>query len=452
MNCSAQSARCPAVNPSTVLVARPSSTRGRRQGAVARRETGQEILTESDPLRRYGIGVLYDGAAVAGDLTWVPGLPDSDETSDAPVTPAPAALRDDEPDSDDFDLTDANTFKPRAMAVSFKCRIAEPGSLSLTVTGAYYDSLAVHVGGYSKPWEWWVRRPFTLHGEVPGELVANRTRTLLEIPTRPKATLRVRPNAQVFSRPVPGELDPHLRLVTVAVINTASGSGPSAALFQMSFEVQPQGGVTIEPYPEVEQPDSDEEEQSIDLLYRNKRTFAIGHGCAADWSDPVAGTTLAVRAAPMPAYEVPSLTPNVYVAEPDGNRRPVLVSMRALADGTAEGRAQVETVLSLYDSWIAEREAEIGSLIERFRPAATRHMELCRNALARMRAGWQMIADTRSRLALSASPMKRCSTSSCDRVWSSVQSSTGATAPTESWVPTRSLSLAAAPVCGGRSR
>jgi len=53
-------------------------------------ETGQEILTESDPLRRYGIGVLYNGAADAGDLTWVPGLPDSEETSDAPVTPPQA--------------------------------------------------------------------------------------------------------------------------------------------------------------------------------------------------------------------------------------------------------------------------------------------------------------------------------------------------------------------------
>ena len=50
-------------------------------------------------------------------------------------------------------------------------------------------------------------------------------------------------------------------------------------------------------------------------------------------------------------------------------------------------------MLSLYDNWIAEREAEINALIERFRPAASRHMALCRDALARMRAGWQMIAD-----------------------------------------------------------
>src|SRR5260370_27983692 len=99
-------------------------------------ETGQQVLTESDPLRRSGIGVLYNGAADAGDLTWVPGLPDSDETSDAPVTPAPAALRQDEPDSDDFDLTDANAFKPRAMAAFVKVPIPPPRSLSTTIPRA----------------------------------------------------------------------------------------------------------------------------------------------------------------------------------------------------------------------------------------------------------------------------------------------------------------------------
>ena len=44
------------------------------------------------------------------------------------------------------------------------------------------------------------------------------------------------------------------------------------------------------PYPEAEQSDRDEEEQSIDLLYRKRRTFAIGHGCAADWGKPHDGT------------------------------------------------------------------------------------------------------------------------------------------------------------------
>src|SRR5260370_34801883 len=129
------------------------------------------------------------------------------------------------------------------MAVSFKCRIAQPGSLSLTITGAYCDRVAVHVGGYAKPWEWWVRRTFILRGVVPGDLIKNRTRTLLEIPTESEVTLRVKPKAQVFSRPVPGESDPQLRLVTVVGVNTAPNSGPSAPEFQMGFTGGPPVGV-----------------------------------------------------------------------------------------------------------------------------------------------------------------------------------------------------------------
>ena len=89
--------------------------------------TVQEILTQSSPLRRYGIGVLHSGAIQAGshitadsiendptDMTWVSGLADSNEVLDGPPVAINGVLRDDEADSDDFDLTDANTFKPSA--------------------------------------------------------------------------------------------------------------------------------------------------------------------------------------------------------------------------------------------------------------------------------------------------------------------------------------------------
>jgi hypothetical protein len=65
--------------------------------------------------------------------------------------------------------------------------------------------------------------------------------------------------------------------------------------------------------------------------------------------------------------------------------------MKALADGTDEGTDQVETVLRLYAEWIAARTAEIDELPDRFRPAATRHMEFASDALQRMLAGWAMV-------------------------------------------------------------
>jgi hypothetical protein len=94
-----------------------------------------------------------------------------------------------------------------------------------------------------------------------------------------------------------------------------------------------------------------------------------------------------------------SLTPNIYRTNPDGSyvldavgeRQAVTVSMKALADGTAEGAQQVEAVLSMYEQWIGEREAEIPGLLQRFQPAATRHMASARAALERMQVGWALV-------------------------------------------------------------
>lgn len=380
--------------------------------------TLQELLTQSDPLRRYGIGVLYNGGARRGtsmatstenavsdhtdDLTWLPGLPETEEAPDGPPIEVKGTLRDDVADSDDFDLTDANTFKPSAMAVSFKCRVPATGTLRLTVRGAHYEKISAHIPGLKQARDWWLRRPFELTGTVPGSVLLNDTHRLKIVPmtTTEEPSPRIAPTTQVFSRPVPGDPDPERRLVTIAVVNQATGTGPSSALFQMGFDAAAGDGLVIEPYPEVEQPDRDEEGQSIDLLYRKKRTYAIGHGCAADWGSGAEESTPWVRAEPLPAYEVVSLTPNVYLTDGAGKRVAVTVSMEELASETSVGRDQVETVLSLYEEWISAREAEITDQPTRFQAAAHRHMEHCREALSRMQTGWAMVgSDTIARRA-----------------------------------------------------
>jgi hypothetical protein len=232
--------------------------------------TGQEVLTGFDPLRRYGIGVLHSGGAdrstAEDDLTWVSGLGESEEEPDEDTPEIAGVLRQDIADPDDFDLTDANSFKPRAMAVSFKCRVPAGGSLAIEVTGAYYDRLAVQVPDSTRPWEWWVRRPIRLTGTVSADLLLKQINRLVRVTTVADGEPRITPTVQVFSRPVPGEPDPELRLVTLAVVNTAAGSGPTSALFQMAFTASAASRLTIEPYPEADRAERDEEERSIDLL------------------------------------------------------------------------------------------------------------------------------------------------------------------------------------------
>lgn len=375
--------------------------------------THQEILTNSDPLRRYGVGVLYSGATVGGtaitldgehnddvDLVGVTGIPQHEDNPEGPPIEITGTLRHDEADSDDFDLADANTFKPSAMAISFQCRVSAGGSFDLSVTGAHYAKISAHIPGVKQTVDWWLRKPFELVGNVPGSVLLNETNRLKIIQMKPVGSSpTIMPTARAFSRPVPGSDDPELRLVTVAIANQVSGTGPSNAFFQMGFRVTSKGALTIEPYREIEQPDRDQEEQSIDLLYRNKRTYAIGHGCAANWGDGDGPSSPWVQAVAMPAHEVISLTPNVYLTDDDGNyildaagnRRTVTVSMAALSMGTQEGRDQVETVLRLYGEWITKQENLIPDLLPRFQPAARLHVERSREALKRMQAGWQFV-------------------------------------------------------------
>lgn len=378
--------------------------------------TNQEILTTSTPLSRYGIGVLHPGGAPAGDGTQVgvssesiatmgiSGLPHADGDPSCPPVEVSGELRYDVADSDDFDLADANKFKPSAMAITFLCRVHKNGSFAIRVTGAHYEKIRAHIPGRTKVADWWLRRPFVLVGSVSQDVLIDQSKCLSRVDTvseGPQAAIA--PTTQVFSRQVPGSGDPDLRLVTVAVVNEARGQGPESAMFQMGFSIIPTDGLVIEPYPEVECIGLHEEEQSADLLYRNKRTYAIGHGCAAEWDSNTRDGVSQLRAVAMPAYEVVSLTPNIYLKDQvgqflldrEGKRRVLTVSMQELADDTVEGREQVEKVLQLYAEWIAERKAEIVDLPERFHQAAHRHMREADNALARMKSGWQLVCSDR---------------------------------------------------------
>ncbi|MFC0105661.1 helicase-related protein [Kibdelosporangium aridum] len=364
------------------------------------RDTLEEVLTRSDPLRRYGIGVLFSASAAATDMTAgdepivIPGLPENEDNPDQRPITVEGRLSQDQADSDDFDLSDANRRRPAAMAISFKVRVSAGGALKVAVTGAYYDRIKVTIPQV-QPLEWWVRRPFELVGAVPGETILRDRNGIEAVPLspvvrEPRMTPTKIPAARVFSRAVPNEPGDDLRLVTVAVVNELPGNGPASTFFQMEFAVTAVDGLAIEPYLEAEHPDSDNEEKSIALLYRNRRTYAIGHGCAADWGGT--GDVEWVRAEPVPSYEVESLTPDVFEEHADGTRTPVTVSMAALADGLPEGQAQVEQVLHLYTAWIAKREAEIPGLdTQSFREAAIRHMALCRKQLARMEEGWRLV-------------------------------------------------------------
>lgn len=372
-------------------------------------ETGEEIITVGVPITRYGIGVLHprdsgrgdSGATDADDLDVVVGLSTNDEEpSDQPVQ-IKGRVRHDVADSDDFDLTDANSLKPSAMAISFEYQsLQAEGYLEVEISGARYEKIMVTISG-NRPFEWWVRRPFTALGKLEAVALPEHSNELIPLALNFSGSSGDTPlAAQIFSRPSMTQGAANNRLLTVSLVNESVGSGSEKALYQMGFRVTAAAGSTIVPYPEFVLPDQDEEEQSLDLLYRNARTYAIGHGCAAEWGEPDENSNVGyVEAVALPAYEVLSLSPNVYLRDSEGNpvldasgsRMQIEVSMEELAKDSGEGQAQVELVISQYESWVNKRESEIQDLPVRLVDVANRHIAKARVALERIKNGWDYI-------------------------------------------------------------
>lgn len=370
------------------------------------RGSGEEILQRDSPGKRYGVGVLYPTGILLGEGVEPDVLATEDteeqvteegETGYGEKLLADEAFRNldrisrrdgghDDPLPDDFDLSTANAFKPSSMGVSFLAELLSGDMLVVEACGGRYRRTQVHAGESVR--NWWLRSPVTVNARFTSDSInsANMATVPPDISTSDNTDgldLRV----EVFSRPHNG----NLRLLTICLVNRkeARPNADEYCLFQSFFEARVEstdGTTRILPYPGPPAEQLDEEEQSLALIYRRAQTFAVGHGCAADWeTDPSAERARKVKAECLPRFETPSVTPDIL--RPDGT--PLRVRMATLA-GLGSGEddfRELSEVVDLYEGWIAGKREEILALEERYRAAAERHMGECARAAARMRKG-----------------------------------------------------------------
>ncbi|MFD1274160.1 hypothetical protein ACFQ51_28315 [Streptomyces kaempferi] len=357
-------------------------------------ESGEEILDRA-PLVRYGVGVLYPAESTARpadqDRTVVAGLLDGelDEKVFEGLQEAAQRTVGGPPEDDDFDLAGANDRRPSTIGLSFMLAGGSGTALRIVFTGGRYRQQNVSVAGDTR--RWWVRSPVTAVWELSADEIATANRVLR----------KPQPDEDA-SRSIDG-LDLELivnvrshqdgRLITVALVNrTVPGarSLDAVSLFQAEMTVEPQDG-WLAPYPEAAEAETHPDDASFNLLYREARTFAVGHGCAADWAAPAEGRAAWAKADPLPWYEAPSITPDIRQ-----NGSPLTVSMEQLSGGGSGGPERLEQVVGAYAEWIEGLEEKAASLDERFRTTAAQHIEGCRKALGRMREGLELVRDARS--------------------------------------------------------
>lgn len=363
--------------------------------------TGNEVLVRDRPTKRYGVGVLYPHEQPQADAnegeaeTVIVGADDDRPSDPVPETHFSNSGRA-EADDDDFDLSATSQYRPSAMAVSLLAELEADDLIEVVVTGGRYESQRVRVEDQDR--QWFVRRPVvqTVHFAAPTSAGKQRP---TPVPDFEPLALGV----EILARTRGDQW-----LLTVALTNNAPGhlSAENNSLFQADFTVSiRRGGDIVEaivPYPDPRSErllQRDEESRSLDLMYRNAPTFGVGHGCAATWSEKW-GTlrSKSVRATALPAFETPSVTPDIVL----GDDRQLSVPMGPLAglDADDDGFASVATVADEYGTWIKRLEAEANSL-DGFRlQAAEDHIGKCWRAHRRIVDGIEWLStDTTARRA-----------------------------------------------------
>lgn len=327
-------------------------------------ETRDETIDDA-PVTRYAIGVLFpqDAGNVDAELQ----IESPDDGDEAAFGDPPVAM--------------ANTRYPSSMGITFAVDSAVTDGIVVTLDAARYEP-----DGDPASADSWTRRPL--------EMVQ------VSIPTSQPDTRRaeVSDGLEVYWR-VRKPDDQGAVAVTVALVNRRTGAWPRDpdCFFQPSIEVQ---GMSSAPcFVERRSHEiwtDDEELLSYRLLYRHAKSFAVGHGCAADWDDADdVSHVSAIRSAFIPSYAL-------RLADSNSKISSAALSMRALADG--ERRQTVRALRSFcqgYGDWIEEQRRAVDQLPEELRYIARRHLDdlgqpeprSCAQTLKRMFEGVDVLAD-----------------------------------------------------------
>ncbi len=368
---------------------------------------GEEILRPQDPPRyRYSCGILFPrGVTYSGSLSA------SDEVSDLEsaesVTEEDAAEIESMEDQDtpkgegpsgetETEIDSSSMFLPSTMGVSFLVDVS--GGLRITASWGQYEKRPVpgfpqYKDNAGDP-ELWFR--------FPGSTVLDVSRAELETNTAhdqfrknissPKGHGQL--SLDIVSRPWSGGL----RLITVTLINASRATRPinENCFFQCGFRVAPLGGSSFHAYPDRPSAMQDSEERSLALLYRHRPNYAVGHGCAADWTTEN-GVVAAVRTESLPVFQQAPILPREALPE-------VELSMKVLSEAEPDALVVAcQALAAAYSAWIDDKKIDLAAdreLPDELRGAGESHLTKCLECHRRIRAGISLLeTDTEVQIA-----------------------------------------------------
>jgi hypothetical protein len=357
-------------------------------------EDRDEVLTEEAPIDRYLTGVLYPRAANAAAEEQL--RTDDDEQDGLDIAPQRTGDNVEESGTAQ-EVGAAGSRRPSSMGLTFAVAAATE-AIVVSARGAVYEptdadgkpisARRAEARTTSDQREQWRRKELALPEQ---RIDATTPDSRWQEDLAPGVALR----ANVRRR------DPSTGTVTITVtlVNTHRVGErelqDAFSLFQCGLTIRAADGSTAfveRPAPTAAH---DPEVATSRLLHRHAPTFAVGHGCAAewDWTPPPIGVTDTV----VPAVtEVRSeFVPTVEVLLTDSNPEidDSTLSMLGLADGSdAEILDALRALADGYERWITRKETEADALAgEMHEKPARDQVEACREALGRIRTGIELL-------------------------------------------------------------
>ncbi len=366
-------------------------------------ENGEEILLNEPPRLRYGAGILFpspnkdgEGATYStADSTTATEEEVIKTNTDESNVESSETIEDNNTSSnvaDDFEeeIGLANNFLPSAMGFSCFSKIPKDGFNVQVNIGIYEindysykkdDGTEVHRKAYYRSS---LDQPLPIQASgLP--LISG---TAKEFALVGKDGKKIELVLNIRNRTHGIDSDKSIHLLTFTLINKNKGARENIrnedCFFQVSFSVSA-SEECFYPYKLAASKTDQDDEKSNQLLFRKKKTFAVGHGCSPAWVDDDSQTVNTITTEAIPSYEIKPIVPNEL--------KSVELKMFDMSD-LAKGdiTSNLVQLNSEYEKWINEQEGIAKKeLKDEFLKTAMRHVESCRACLKRMKEGVELL-------------------------------------------------------------
>jgi hypothetical protein len=365
-------------------------------------ENGEEILLNEPPRLRYGAGILFPSPNKDGEGATYSAADSTTATEEEIITnteetsiESSTSIVDNNTSlnvGDDFEeeIGLANNFLPSAMGFSCFSKIPREGFKVEVNVGVYEindysykkdDGTDVHRKAYFRT----SLNQSLLIPAVDIPLISGTSKWFALVGKEGKTIELV---LNIRNRTHGDDFDKNIHLLTFTLINKNKGARENIrnedCFFQVSFSVNASEKCFC-PYKLAASKTDQEDEKSNQLLFRKKRTFAVGHGCSPAWADDDSELVNTITTEAIPSYEIKPIVPNEL--------KSVALRMFDMSDLTAgDITSNLIQLNAEYENWINEQE-EIANreLSGEFLTTAKRHISSCRACLKRMKEGVELL-------------------------------------------------------------